>query len=178
MSTTAHPKLVQTLLDVTATKDILLFAGAGCSAEVGIPTWAHYLEELADTADKYESPIGNLMRARIKSEQFLTDAHDDQLCHPNILHSTALKRETTNETFPKERSKILRNRVPARHVPAAAINSMWLRGIDKIVANQPIQMRVCVYRCERMRQTSLQSGKRLYEASVSKGKAHRFNKKN
>jgi hypothetical protein len=34
--------------------DAVLFAGAGCSAKVGIPVWSNYLESLAVTAERYE----------------------------------------------------------------------------------------------------------------------------
>ena len=62
-------RLIEALRD-----DTVLFAGAGCSAKVGIPVWADYLKHLALTAERYEPEVAALMRKRIDSEKFLAAA--------------------------------------------------------------------------------------------------------
>jgi len=54
--------------------DALLFAGAGCSALVGIPVWGEYLEFLAETAQRFEPETAALMRKRIATGSYLAAA--------------------------------------------------------------------------------------------------------
>jgi hypothetical protein len=58
-----HEELARTI----EAGDVLLFAGAGCSALIKIPVWREYLEFLAGQAEKFEPETATLMRKRIET---------------------------------------------------------------------------------------------------------------
>jgi len=62
------------LANTVAAGDALLFAGAGCSALLGLPVWGKYLESLAATAERFEAETAALMRRRIAAGEFLKAA--------------------------------------------------------------------------------------------------------
>jgi hypothetical protein len=67
-------KVAEELAAVLECGDVLLFAGAGCSAEANVPAWPGYLEALASVAERYEPEVGSLMRKRIAAGEFLKAA--------------------------------------------------------------------------------------------------------
>lgn len=62
------------LASVVAAGDTLLFAGAGCSAVLGLPVWEQYLGSLAATAERFEPETAALMRKRIAAGEYLQAA--------------------------------------------------------------------------------------------------------
>lgn len=53
---------------------IILFAGAGVSAQAELPTWSSYLEHLASCCGEYDPSNADLMRERIKDGYFTSAA--------------------------------------------------------------------------------------------------------
>lgn len=70
MNKLESPEIAEVVTDFLTnnTLPVALFAGSGVGVHAGLPDWSHYLEMLAQVADKYEKPIGDLMRSRIASK--------------------------------------------------------------------------------------------------------------
>jgi hypothetical protein len=77
----SDPAALAAILTARLSEDrCFLFAGAGTSARAGLPTWAGYLEWLADIACAYEPLIGELMKKRISNNLLLEAAHFYKSC--------------------------------------------------------------------------------------------------
>ena len=67
-------EIYEELATTVAAGDTLLFAGAGCSALLGLPVWGQYLETLAATAERFELETAALIRRRIAAGEYLKAA--------------------------------------------------------------------------------------------------------
>jgi hypothetical protein len=67
-------EIAQRLAKLLLDQAVVLFAGAGCSAQIKIPIWDAYLETLAAKAEEYEPEIAVLMRKRLKAQSYLEAA--------------------------------------------------------------------------------------------------------